>query len=182
MTFLDGADRNLVALTDATEVKTIPMDPDAFGRPNTNPPIIVDKDNLTLYAFTLNTDSLTVKMPIPWDYASGDIIFNVIWTNDDGVDDNGKFAKWQLDYQVGAVGNVISGSHANSPKSVEDAYSSDLGTVEEHTGNMTIAAADFAGEQCLFLKLSAITPVGAALTCEPHLVGLCYTYTSYINQ
>ena len=182
MTFLDGADRNLVALTDATEVKTIPIEADVFGRPNTNPPIVVDIDNLTLYAFTLNTDKMTLKFPVPWDYVSGDIIFNVYWTNDGGVDDNGKFAKWQLDYQVGTAGDVISGSHANSPKVVEDAYSSASGFVEEHTGDMTIAAADFAGKNCIFIKLSAITPAGTALTCEPHLIGMCYTYTAYINQ
>ena len=182
MSFLNGASRTLVALTDTTRVKTISLAADAFGRPNTDPPGIVDQDNLTLYAFTLNTDSMTLKLPVPWDYVSGDLVFNVFWTNDGGVDDNGKFAKWQLDYQVGSAGSVISGSHANSPKVAEDAYSSASGFVEEHTGNMTIAAADFAGENCLYLKLSAITPAGTALTCEPHLIGMCYTYTAYVNQ
>lgn len=171
-----------MALTDATEVKTIILASDAFGRPNTNPPNIVDQDNLTLYSFTLNTDSLTVKFPVLWDYVSGDIVFNVIWTNDGGVDDNGKFAKWQIDYQVGTTGDVISGSHANSPKVAEDAYGSDSGFVETHADDMTIAEADFAGKQCIFIKLSAVTPAGTALTCEPHLVGICYTYTAYINQ
>ncbi|GAG86867.1 unnamed protein product, partial [marine sediment metagenome] len=160
----------------------VPTSADNFGRPNANPPDIVDIDNLTLYAFTLNTDLLTVKFPVPSDYVSGDITFNVIWTNDGGVDDNGLFVKWQLGYQVGSPGDVISGSHANSPKTVEDAYGSDLGWVETHTEAMTIAAADFAGKQCIFAKLMAITPVGAALTCEPHLVGMCYTYTAYVNQ
>lgn len=170
------------AITDATRTKTVPMSADAFGRPNANPPGIVDQDNLTLYTFTLNTDKLTINFPVPWDYASGDIIFNVIWTNDGGVDDNGKFVKWQLDYQVGVEGDVISGSHANSPKVIEDAYPSASGFVETHTGDMTIAAADFAGKQCIFVKLSAVTPAGAALTCEPHLVGMCYAYTAYVNQ
>ena len=119
MSFLDGADRNLVALTDATEVKTIPLAADVFGRPNTNPPIVVDIDNLTLYAFTLNTDKMTLKFPVPWDYVSGDIIFNVYWTNDGGVDDNGKFAKWQLDYQVGTAGDVISGGHTQPDRGLE---------------------------------------------------------------
>ena len=182
MSFLNGAPRTLVALTDATIVKTLSIAADAFGRPNTNPPSIVDQDNLTLYAFTLNTDSMTLKFPIPWDYASGDITFNVTWTNDGGVDDNGRFVKWQLDYQVGSTGGVISGSHANSPKVVEDAYSSASGFVEEHSGNMAIAAADFAGEECMYLKLSAVIPDGTALTCEPHLLGICYVYTAYINQ
>ena len=82
MTFLDGASRTLVALTDTTVVKTVPMGADEFGRPNTNPPTVVDQDNLTLYSFTLNTDKLTIKFPVPWDYASGDLTFSVIWTND----------------------------------------------------------------------------------------------------
>ena len=181
MSFLSGADRNLVALTDATSAKTIQLSADAFGRPNTDPPNVVDIDNVTVYAFTLNTDKMTIKFPVPWDYASGDIVFNVVWTNDGGVDDQNKFAKWQLDYQVGAEGDVISGSYA-APKSVEDVYLSLSGFVEYHTGDMTIAAADFEGKQCIFLKLSAITADGAALTCEPHLIGMCYTYTAYINQ
>lgn len=69
-----------------------------------------------------------------------------------------------------------------SPKVAEDAYGSDSGFVETHTDDMTIAEADFAGKQCIFIKLSAVTPAGTALTCEPHLIGMCYTYTAYINQ
>jgi len=151
---------------------------DVFGRPNTNPPSVVEQDNLTLYAFTLDTDEMTIKFPVPSDYYGGDIRFWTVWTNDGDTDDQNTFAKWQLDYQVGAEGEVISGSHANSPKSVEDEYLSALGWVEYHTGYMTIAAADFAGKTCLYLKISAVTPVGAALTCEPHLLGMCYTYTA----
>ena len=73
------------------------------------------------------------------------------------------------------VADAASGSHANSPKSVEDTYDSDLGWVEHHTEYMTIAEADFSGKLCIFAKLSAVTPVGEALTCEPHLIGMCYT-------
>lgn len=164
--------------TRGTYEKTISLGADEFGRPNLNPPTVVDQDNLTLYAFTVDTDKMTLKLPIPSDYYGGDIKFFLIWTNDGGVDDQNTFAKWQLDYQVGAEGDVISGSHANSPKSIEDEYLSASGFVEYHTGYMTIAAADFAGKICLFLKISAVTPTGAALTCEPHLLGLCYTYTA----
>lgn len=161
-----------------TVVKTVSMSADEFGRPNTNPPEIVDQDNLTLYSFTLNTDKLTLKFPAPYDYDSGDIEFQVIWTNDGGTDDNGKNVKWQIDYQVGSEGDVISGSHANSPKTVEDTYESASGFVEHHTAFVAIAAADFAGEQCIFIKLSAITPPATALSCEPHLIGLCRRYTA----
>ncbi|GAH49399.1 unnamed protein product, partial [marine sediment metagenome] len=155
--------------------KTVSIPAEEFGLPFTDPPDIVDQDNLSLYSFVVNTDKLTHKFPIPSDYAGGDITFWLVWTNDGGEDDNGKAVKWRLDYQVGDEGDVISGSHDNSPKSVEDTYDSDAGWVEHHTGKMTIAEADFSGKLCLFLKLSAVTPDGAALTCEPHLIGLCYT-------
>jgi len=158
--------------------KTVSIPAEEFGLPNTNPPGIVDQDNLTLYKFTLDTDQVTFKLPVPGDYAGGNIDFSIIWTNDGGVDDNGKAAKWQLDYQVGGEGDVISGSHANSPKNTEDTYASASGWVEHHTGIMTIAVADFSGKLCIFLKLSAVTPTGAALTCEPHLSGMCFTYTA----
>ncbi len=123
-----------------------------------------------------------MKLPVPYDYASGDLAFLVVWTNDGGADDNGKDAKWQIDYQIGDMGDPVNGSHANSPKVINDTYTSDTGWIEHHTGNMTIAAADFAGKSCIFLKLSAITPDGVALTCEPHLIGICLTYTAYVNQ
>ena len=125
---------------------------------------------------------MTLKFPIPPDYVSGDITFFVVWTNDGGADDDGLNAKWQLDYQTAAEGDAINGSHANSPKAIEDAYVGAVGWVEHHTAVMTIAAADFAGKLCIFLKFSAVTPAGAALTCEPHLIGVCYSYTAYVNQ
>lgn len=161
-----------------TYSKTVSVPAEEFGRPNTNPPTVVDQDNLTLYSFTLNTDRVTYKFPIPTDYDSGSFEFWVVWTNDGGVDDNGKDVKWQLDYQVGDEGDAISGSHANSPKSVEDTYTSGSGWVEHHTAHMSIAESDFTGKLCIYLKLSAVTPTGTALTCEPHLIGMCFTYTA----
>jgi len=158
---------------------SIPVD--QFGRPNLNPPDVVDIDNVTLYEFTLNTDKMTYKFPVPLDYDSGNIEFTVVWTNDGGTDDQNKFVKWQLDYQTAAEGDAINGSHANSPKTVEDEYLSASGWIEYHTAAMTIAAADFAGKSCIFIKISAITPVGAALTCEPHLLGICFNYKNRIN-
>jgi len=162
--------------TRGTYQKTISIPADQWGKPPTNPPTAVLQDNVILYAFTLNNDSLEYKFPIPDDYYGGDIDFSIIWTNDGGVDDNGKNAKWQFDYQTATEGDPVNGSHANSPKTVEDTYTSDTGWIEHHTGNMTIAADDFAGKLCILLKLSAVTPAGTALTCEPHLMGICFTY------
>ena len=125
---------------------------------------------------------MTYKFPIPYDYVEGDMVFNVVWTNDGGVDDLNKNVQWRLEYQVGSEGDVISGFHANSPKAIVDAYTSNSGWVECHAGAMTIAAADFAGEQCIFLRLMAITAPAVVLTCDPHLVGMCYTYTAQYDK
>ncbi len=147
-----------------------------FGRPNTNPPGIVDQDNLTLLSFTVNTDKLTYEFDVPDDYAEGPIDFHVEWTNDGGADDDGKNVKWQIDYQVGNVGDAISGSHANSPKTVEDTYASVLGWILHHTAVMSIGAADFDGKHAIYLKVSAVTAPATALSCEPHLTSLHMTY------
>lgn len=155
---------------------------DLFGRPNLNPPTVVDIDNVTLYRFTLNVDRMTMKMPVPSDYNFGPLSFGPIWTNDGGEDDNGRNVRWQLDYQVASEGDVISGSHANSPKTVDDTYASALGWVEHHAPFADIAEADFVGEQCLFVRISAITPAAPALTCEPHLIGICHMYRAILHE
>ena len=168
----------ITSLFGGTYTKTISIPAEEFGRPFTNPPTVVDQGNLTLYAFTLNTDHMTFKFPVPSDYDSGGLSFFVIWTNDGGIDDNGRNVKWQISYQVASEGDSVDGNHANSPKSVEDAYASALGWIEHHTGLRTIAHGDFIGKFCVFLDLSALTPTPPALTCEPHLIGVCFTYTA----
>jgi len=160
----------------ATYLKTMQVSTDSLGRPNTNPPTVVDKDNVTLYSFTVNTDHMTWKLAKPVDYVSGTLGFSVVWTNNGGKDDDGETVKVQIDYQVASEGGVIEGSHANSPKTVEDAYVSAVGWVEHHTAFVTIAEADFVNEECLFCKVSFVTPTGSALTCEPHLIGICLQY------
>ena len=149
---------------------------DQFGKPKTDPPEIVDQDNVTLYAFTLNDDKVTIKFPTPINYVSGSLNFSVAWTNDGGVDDNGKNVKVQLDYQITAEGESIAGSHANSPETIEDTYASASGWIEHRTGYMSISSTDFTLDDCIFLKLSFVTPTGTALTCEPHLIGVCMRY------
>lgn len=173
--FFGGAETYILG---GTFQKTVSIPTESFGKPITDPPIVVDQDNLTLYRFTLDADKVTYKFPVPSDYDSGALEFWVVWTNDGDTDDNGKNVKWQLDYKVGDEGDVISGSHGNSPKDVEDPYESDLGWVEYHTAHMNIAEADFSGKLCIYLKLSAVTPTPTALTCEPHLIGMCFTYTA----
>ena len=157
-----------------TKYESIPVE--SIGRPNTNPPTVVDQDNLRLLAFTVNTDSVSFKTPKPADYISGTLAVSAFWTNDGGVDDNGKTVKVSMSYQTASEGDVISGNHANSPKTIEDTYSSASGWVEHHTDYMEIAEADFVNEDCLFCKIMFVTPTGSALTAEPHLIGLCLRY------
>ena len=164
--------------TEIYYVKTESIPVESLGRPNTNPPTVVDQDNLRLLGFTVNTDSVSIKLPVPADWVSGDLKFNVIWTNDGGVDDLNKNVKVQMDYQVGSEGDVISGSHANSPKTVDDTYTSDSGWVEHHTGYMTIAEADFGDEFCVYAKFSFVTATAMALTGDPHMIGICIQYNA----
>jgi len=158
--------------------KTVSISSDEFGRPNVNPPTIVEQGNIILYSFTVDTDKIFFKYPIPSDYAEGSLDFFAVWTNDGGVDDNGKNVKWQIDYQVAAEGDPVDGSHANSPKTIDDAYIGATGWIEHHTGVMSIAQADFDGKLCLYIRLMAITALPTILTCDPHLVGVCLSYSA----
>lgn len=134
-----------IGILGGTYLKLRSIPAEALGRPNVNPPTVVDQDNMTLYSFTLNTDRITWKFPYPSDCATGGLQFSPVWTNDNGVDDIGTNVRWELRYQVGSEGSVISGSHANSPKRVTDTYASASGTVEHHTPWMTIAESDSGG-------------------------------------
>lgn len=160
-----------------TKTDSIPLD--QFGRPAANNPTVVDQGNVTLYSFTVNTDFMTYKFPVPSDYASGGLRFRGIWTNDGGIDDLNKNVRMQLDYQTATEGDSIDGSHANSPKNVNDAYTSALGWIEHHTGFVTIAGADFANKQCMYIKVSFVTAPATVLSCEPHLIGICFQYEAY---
>lgn len=153
-----------------------------LGRPNVSPPNIVIQDNIELLAFTVGTDRIFYDWDVPADYAGGDLQIQVEWTNDGGVDDNGLDVKVQIDYQTYGEGDPVSGSHANSPKSIEDTYTSASGWILHTTGLMTIAEADFAGKHGIAMKISFVAPAGGALTAEPHLEGIQIIYSKYINR
>ncbi len=153
-----------------------------FGRPNVNPPDIVIQDNIELLAFAVDTDRAFFSWDIPYNYAGGDLSIQVEWTNDGGVDDNGLDVKVQLDYQTVGVGDAVSGNHVNSPKTIEDTYTSNSGWIFHLTALMTIAEADFTGKHGIYIKLSFVTPTGGALTSDPHLIGIQLIYTAYINK
>lgn len=153
-----------------------------LGRANISPPTIVVQDNVKLLAFTVNTERFFYTWRIPNDYAGGDLDIYFHWTNDGDTDDLNKNVRAQVDYQVFSDGDSIAGSHASSPKNVNDAYTSALGWIFHTTGAMTIAAADFAGEHMVAMKGSFVTAPATVLSCEPHLVALMLGYTAYVNR
>lgn len=159
-----------------TRVESIAAD--NLGRPNANPPTATVQDNIQVQAFTLNTDRAFLEFPVPFDLHAGGIFLGAVWTNDGGTDDNGKTVKWQFDYQLGKRGQPVSGSHANSPRSVQDTYESTLGWIEHHADYINIPDSELVGMECVFMKISAVTPTGTQLSCEPHLIGICKVYTA----
>lgn len=158
--------------------KLVNMPVESLGRPNTNPPDVIDQANLRLLKFAVNTDSVSIKMVKPYDWVTGALELGVVWTNDGGVDDLNKNVRVQMDYQTGSEGDVIDGSHTNSPKNVNDAYVSNAGWVECHTDFMTMAQADFENEQCIYCKFSFVTAPDTILSCEPHMIGICVRYNA----
>lgn len=154
----------------------------ALGRPNVNPPDIVIQDNVELLAFTVDTDRIFYGWEVPEWYDGGDLNLNVHWTNDGGVDDQNLDVKVQVDYQTfNDQGDSIAGNHANSPKSIEDTYTSASGWIIHTTGMMTIAAADFAAKHIVAMKISFVTPAGGALTGDPHLLAFMIEYAAKIS-
>ena len=176
---LDFNPRQVSGNSGATYLKTVKVEADELGKPAANNPTVVDQDNVTLYSFAVDTDFMTYKLPVPSDYASGGLKFSATWTNDGGVDDSGKNVKAQFDYQTAAEGDTINGSHGNSPKQVEDTYTSASGWIEHRSAYITIAEADFTGKECVYVKVSFVTATATVLTGEPHLIGICLQYTAY---
>ncbi len=153
-----------------------------FGRPNTNPPDIVTVDNALLLEFDVNTDIVHYKWEVSEHYVTGtDLTINFHWTNDTGVDDNGKNVKIELYYLPVSDGDVLSGSHGNSPRHIDDAYTSDLGSVFHTTEDITIPAADFAGKHQIEMKIMFVTADATALTGKPRLDSMRMGYTEYID-
>ena len=159
-----------------TYKKIISLPADGFGRPNVNPPTVVTQDNISLYRFTLNTDSMYFKFPVPADYHSGDIELGPVWTNDGGNDDNGRGVRWQTRYQTAAEGLRVDGTLGTLNS--DDVYAGAVGWLEFHAPYVSVPAAHFLNRECIYVRLMAVTPPGAALTCEPHLIGVCLRWTA----
>ncbi|GAI86369.1 unnamed protein product [marine sediment metagenome] len=184
MTFLDGKERTFVALTDTTIVKHVHLDVGRFKIPADPAPAVVVQDNVAMLSFAQNgTESAYLRWVIPDDYAGGDLTIIIVWTNDGGVDDNGKNVKWQLNYQVvTGPGASIEGDHANSPKTINDTYTSDTKHLVHMTDPTTLAAADFAGDHGIVFRLTAVVADPTQLTGEALFLGAAINYTAYVNQ
>lgn len=157
----------------------IHLSPGLLGKPGVGKPDIVTQDNAKMLAFTVNTDEFFYEWAVPDDYAGGGLEIRVHWTNDGGVDDNGKNIKFQLSYQVCEIGGSIAGNHANSPKTVEDAYTSGAGWVPHTSPAMTIAHADIIGKHAVHMRGSFITAPATVLSCEPHLISIGLDFDEY---
>ncbi len=152
-----------------------------FGRPNTNPPDVVTVDNTLLLEFDVNTDKTHHNWEVSEHYVPGsDLHIKFHWTNDGGTDDNDKKIKIQLSYLPVSDGDVMSGSHANSPRHIDDTYTSDLGSVFHTTGDIVIPAADFAGKHEIQTMFEFVTADATALTGKPRLDAMMLTYTEYL--
>jgi len=153
-----------------------------FGRPNTNPPDVVTVDNTLMLEFDVDTDIVHYKWEVSPHYVPGtDIVLLFHWTNDTGLDDNGKKIRIQVEYLAVTDGDVLSGSHANSPRTIDDTYTSDLGSVFHTTGNLTIPAADFAGKHEIQFKVMFVTAPATELTGKPRLESMHMDHTEYMH-
>ena len=152
------------------------IDVSALGKNVTNPPAEDFIDNVFVLKFTVGTDKVHKNMVKPVTYTGTDgLKFSCVWTNDGGVDDNDKDVKGQITYKTTSSGDAVSGTTGTI--SIEDTYASALGSIEHTSGYMTIPDADITDKDCVYITFSFQAPDGTALTCEPHLIGLCITYS-----
>ena len=151
----------------------------ALGGKKTKPPTVEIVDNASLFVFTLNKANTFYILPVPTDHAEGPIAFAPIWTNDGGVDDAGKYAKWQITYRCAGAGERVSGT--DGTLAVETAYPSATARVKVYSDYMEIPEASFAGKTCILIKLMAVTPDGLALTGSgPRLIDVFLKYSAQI--
>lgn len=140
--------------------------------------------------FTLNTDKAYRVFKIPSSYV-GNPSFHVHWTKESGVagngNESGNAVLWRINYTVFAGGPLAGGQGHDinvTPSTVEfeDTYD-DSGTttrIIERTPNLGLVG--FVAGYYVGMEVEAITPAGAALTCEPALVTVDLTFDQYINQ
>lgn len=134
--------------------------------------------------YTVNTDTAYRIFKVPSNYVTG-AAFHIHWTKESGAggdgDQSGNAVRWRISYTV-SPGNGADINVAPTVIEVEDTYD-DAGTTTRIMHRTTnIDAAGFIPNYYVAVCVEAITPVGAALTCEPALITADLTYTEYINQ
>jgi hypothetical protein len=134
--------------------------------------------------YTVNTDTAYRIFKVPGNYVTG-AAFHIHWTKESSAggdgDQSGNAVRWRISYTV-SPGSGADINVAPTVIEVEDTYD-DAGTttrIMHRTADMD--APGFIQNYYVTVCVEAITPVGAALTCEPALVTADLTYTEYINQ
>ena len=167
-------------LTSPTYTRRLHIGIGVFRLPAAGAPDVFVQDSTVMFSFNQNdTESAYFSWEIPIDYAGGDLDVFIHWTNDGGVDDNGKNVLWEVNYQTMADTTVVSGNHANSPKTAADTYTSASGWIFHTSPTMTIAAADFAALHQIEFRLTALAAAPTQLTDESHFIAMMLEYTAY---
>lgn len=167
--------------TSPTYTRYVHLNTAHFKIPAAGAPAVNVQDNTVMLGFNQNdSESIFMSWAVPTDYAGGDLSMTIHWTNDGGVDDNGKNVRWEINYQtVVSPGGSIAGDHANSPKLLNDTYTSATGHLEHTTGTATIAAADFALAHHVHIRLTALVAAATQMTGDSQFLEMELEYTAY---
>ena len=134
--------------------------------------------------YTVNTDNSYRIFKIPSNYVDG-AAFHVHWTKEGGAggdgNQNGNATRWRISYTV-SPGNGADINVAPTVLEVEDTYDDAGTTTRIMHRTASVVASGFVPNYYVAMCIEAITPVGAALTCEPALVTADLTFDEYINQ
>jgi len=152
-----------------------------LGKNKTDPPAVDHFGICKVIKFTVNTDKASYKFLVPDDYASGNFTIHINWTRSTtGSNESGKTVKWQVKNLVinGTNEEVATGENTDA---IQDAYDSSSTTdkICYQTGNITIAAAEFAAEEIVIIEIMAVTVDSGVALSEPALVSLGFEYTAY---
>ena len=174
--------RQIQGKSSATYTKQVHIGVGTFKIPAAGAPNVQVQDNTVMFSFNQNdTEDAYLSWRVASDYAGGDLTISIHWTNDGGTDDNGKNVLWEVNYQSMTDGDAVSGSHANSPKTAADTYTSASGRIFHTTPDMVIAAADFASKMQINFQLTALAAAPTQLTGESQFVSMMLSYKAYID-
>ena len=138
------------------------------------------QDNTAMLGFNQNdTEDAYTSWEVPSRYAGGDLGVQMHWTNDGGIDDNGKNVRWEVNYQTMDDGDSVAGNHASSPKVIDDTYTSATGYLMHTSPMAAIAAADFAAAHEIRIRLTALAAAPVQLTGESQLTGILLMYDAW---